>query len=103
MADLKALGYQFHLFTDTSTGQDCVLYRTTGGYRLEQVNTQPPVPLDGLVTVSPHPAARLTLAEARERFDLEGRPFLFFADSATARGAVLYQRDDGDLGLVTAD
>lgn len=101
--ELEALDYEFHLFTESGTGQDCVLYRVPGGYRLAQLRPGPVV-ADGVpVTVSPQPAPLLTLAEARERFDLDGRSFLFFAEAGTHRGAVLYQRYDGHLGLVTAD
>ncbi|WP_143249785.1 sigma 54 modulation/S30EA ribosomal C-terminal domain-containing protein [Amycolatopsis sacchari] len=97
--ELQALGYEFHLFTDAGTGQDCVLYRVPGGLRLAGLD---PAVQGGPATVSPHPAPRLTLDEARERFELDDRPFLFFAEAGTGRGALLHRRHDGDLGLVTA-
>jgi Sigma 54 modulation/S30EA ribosomal protein C terminus len=33
-AELDLLDYDFHLFTERSTGQDSVIYRTASGYRL---------------------------------------------------------------------
>ncbi|MEV4143838.1 sigma 54 modulation/S30EA ribosomal C-terminal domain-containing protein [Amycolatopsis sp. NPDC049691] len=45
---------------------------------------------------------RLTAEAAGERLDALELPFLFFRDSGTERGAVLYLRYDGHYGLVTA-
>ena len=33
-ADAEQMDYDFHLFTERSTGEDSVIYRTAGGYRL---------------------------------------------------------------------
>lgn len=38
--------------------------------------------------------------EAAQRMDLLGHAFFFFANSATGRSAVVYRRDDGDVGLI---
>src|SRR5579875_793382 len=35
VADMELLDYDFHLFTERSTGQDSVIYRAGGGYRLD--------------------------------------------------------------------
>ncbi|MFI8458033.1 sigma 54 modulation/S30EA ribosomal C-terminal domain-containing protein [Kitasatospora sp. NPDC085464] len=43
----------------------------------------------------------LTVAEAVSRLDLTGLPFVFFTDTATGRGNVLYHRYDGHYGLIT--
>jgi hypothetical protein len=40
--------------------------------------------------------------EAVERLESGGEPYVFFVDSTTARGAVVYHRYDGHWGLVTA-
>ena len=101
-AELDLLDYDFHLFTERSTGQDSVIYRTPGGYRLAMAHPKPSRlgPLPTSVTVSPLPAPRLTVQEAAERLDESGQPFTFFIDAATGRGCVLYHRYDGHYGLL---
>lgn len=104
-AEMDELDYDFHLFTEVSSGQDSVLYRTADGLRLGQVDGPAPgFTADVPVSVSPHPAAELTTAEAVERLSLSGLPFVFFRD-ATAdgehRGRLVYQRYDGHFGLIT--
>jgi hypothetical protein len=76
--DLDLLDYDFYLFTDADSGQDCVIYRTgPTGYRLAQLDPDPArtfvtaVPL----TVSERPAPVLTVAEARKQLDATGLPF----------------------------
>lgn len=102
--DLRLLDYDFHLFTEDSSGVDSVLYRVgRGGYRLAQVDPDPHrrrAPVTP-VTVSHQPAARLSLPEAVARLNLSGQPFLFYADPDTGRGRVLYRRHDGHYGLIT--
>ena len=91
LAEMELMDYDFHLFTDSDTGQDSVVYRTDpGGYRLER--------LDGSADTPPVPV--LSLAEAKERLDASGA-FVFFADQTTGRGNVLYRRFDGHYGLIT--
>ncbi|PZH10800.1 hypothetical protein C1I97_13540 [Streptomyces sp. NTH33] len=101
--ELETMDYDFHLFTDIGTGEDSVLYRSgPTGYRLAQVHPRPHLvgPVAVPLTVSDLPAPRLTLAEARQRLDIGGLPFVFFADAATGRGNVLYHRYDGHYGLI---
>lgn len=45
---------------------------------------------------------KLTLnpLEAALRMDLVGHPFYFFTNVETGRAAVVYRRDDGDIGLI---
>lgn len=102
--DLEMMDYHFHLFTEIGTGEDSVVYRTgPTGYRLAQVSphahpvAEAAVPL----TVSNQPAPRLALADAKQRLDITGLPFVFFADDDTGRGQVLYHRYDGHYGLIT--
>jgi Sigma 54 modulation/S30EA ribosomal protein C terminus len=101
-AELDLLDYDFHLFTERSTGQDSVIYRTTSGYRLAMAHPKPdrlgPVP--GSMTVSKLPAPRLTVEEAAERLEATGQPFVFFADMGTGRGSLIYHRYDGHYGLI---
>lgn len=101
--DMDLLDYDFYLFTEADTGQDCVIYRAgRTGYRLAQLDPDPArtfvtaVPL----TVSERPASVLTVAEARRQLDATGLPFLFFAEPTSGRGRVLYRRYDGHYGLV---
>ena len=102
--DLEQLDYDFHLFAEAATGQDSILYRTGGGYRLSQVTPQPARlgPMSVPVSFSPAAAPRLTVAQATSRLEATGLPFVFFADAGTGRGQVLYHRYDGDYGLITA-
>ncbi|MFF5258164.1 sigma 54 modulation/S30EA ribosomal C-terminal domain-containing protein [Actinomadura viridis] len=100
--DMDMMDYDFSLFTDVATGQDSVVYRSGDGYRLAQA--EPPAeradPVAVPLTVSPQPAARLDEAEAIERLEMSGQPFVFFVDRATGRGRVLYHRYDGHYGLI---
>ncbi len=103
--EMESLDYDFHLFTEEGTGQDSVLYREgPAEYRLAQVNPESAdklAPFEMPLTISPQPAARLTVDEAIERIGLLGLPFLFFVDAARDRGSVLYHRYDGHYGLIT--
>jgi len=42
----------------------------------------------------------MTAEEAAERMDLLGHGFFFFTNAETKRAAVVYRRDDGDIGLI---
>jgi ribosome-associated translation inhibitor RaiA len=101
-AELDLLDYDFHLFTECSTGQDSVIHRTTSGYRLAMAHPKPgrlgPVP--GSMTVSKLPAPRLTVEEAAGRLEAMGQPFVFFIDTHTGRGSLIYHRYDGHYGLI---
>ncbi|GAA0952340.1 HPF/RaiA family ribosome-associated protein [Actinocorallia libanotica] len=100
--DMEALDYDFHLFTDVATGQDSVLYRHADAYRMAQTDPKPRRESTAIdLTVSPHPAPRITVREAIERLEATGLPFTFFADAETGRGNVLYHRYDGHYGLIT--
>lgn len=100
--DMQMLGYDFHLFTEEGSGEDCVLHRVGDALRLSQVHPHPERVTPGEVpfTVSTQPAPVLTVEQAVERLDLTGWPFVLFADARTGRGAVLYHRYDGHLGLI---
>jgi hypothetical protein len=50
--------------------------------------------------VSTQNAPQLSAAEAIDRLNLSGQPFLLYADAATGRGRVLYRRYDGHYGLI---
>jgi ribosomal subunit interface protein len=96
--EMDLLGHEFFLFVDRGTGQDAVVRRTREGYAVQGVVTWPtgsvvPVAYDG---TAPH----LGLAEAEDRLEHGGEPFVFFLDRTTDRGAVLYLRHDGHCGLI---
>ncbi|WP_067814826.1 ribosome hibernation promotion factor [Nocardia inohanensis] len=99
--DMELLDYDFHLFTESGSGIDSVLYRESGGYRLAQLESRPEAVLRGSVpfTISPAAAPVTTVAGAIERLELTGWPFVFFRDGD--RGRVLYHRYDGHYGLLT--
>lgn len=103
--EMDLLDYDFHLFTESGTGQDSVLYRVgETGYRLAQVTPVPRTRLAAFelpVTLSAQPAPRLTADQAAERLNQLGLPFVFFVDARSKRGSVLYHRYDGHYGLIT--
>lgn len=104
VAEMNQMDYDFHLFTEIGSGEDSVVYRAAPtGYRLAQVDPQPQriAPSQTAPTVSAHPAPRLTVAEAAQRLELIGLPFLFFAAADSGRGCVIYHRYDGHYGLIT--
>ena len=102
-ADMEMLRFEFYLFTDQTTGQDSVIYRADGGYRMARARpaTGWPGPASGSVTVSERPAPWLAPAAAVGRLEALGQPFVFFVNPETGRGSLVYHRYDGHYGLVT--
>lgn len=102
-ADLELLGYDFHLFTEEATGEDSVIYRTAGGYRMTRAHqgTARPVPADASITVSERPVPGLSPGAAAARLEALGQPFVFFVDIQTGHGSLIYHRYDGHYGLIT--
>jgi ribosomal subunit interface protein len=105
VSDMEQVGHDFFLFTDSSSGQDAVVYRLPGGgygghtadgARLHLGTSEVGV-LEGVGA-----AALMTEEQAVEHLDLAGDPFVFHLDPATGRGRVLYRRFDGNYGLITA-
>ncbi|GAA4445750.1 sigma 54 modulation/S30EA ribosomal C-terminal domain-containing protein [Actinokineospora soli] len=100
IADMDALGYDFHLYTDSS-GEDCLLHRVDGGHILSGAHGRPPWRAgDPAVLVRDDRAPWLTAEQAMARLDLSGRPFLFYVDQTDRRARLLYQRADGGYGVV---
>ena len=101
-AEAELLDYDFHLFTEKSTGEDGVIYRTAGGYRLALAHrrTRRLGPVGPPITVSETPAPRLPVTEAATRLEAAGQPFLFFVNTETGRGNLIYHRYDGHYGLI---
>jgi hypothetical protein len=102
VADAGLLGYDFHLFTEKSTGEDSVICRSGDGYRLMMARPRACRlgPVDPSITVCPAPAPRLSMAGAIGRLEAAGQPFLFFVNAETSRGNLIYHRYDGHYGLV---
>jgi ribosome-associated translation inhibitor RaiA len=99
-AEMDLMDYDFHLFTDADTGLESVIYRAGAtGYRLASASP-PPEHAQERITVSEQPGQRLSVAEARDRLELAGWPFVFFVDSADGHASVLYHRFDGHYGLL---
>lgn len=101
-AEAELLDYDFHLFTERSTGQDGVIYRAAGGYRLQLAHpgTGRLGPVAPSIIISAQSAPRLSLSEAVTRLETAGQPFLFFLNAETNRGNLLYLRYDGHYGLI---
>jgi len=101
-ADAELMDYDFHLFTEKSTGEDSVICRTAGGYglALAHLRTGRLGPVDPSITVSKMPAPRLPVTGAVARLEAAGQPFLFFINAETGRGNLLYHRYDGHYGLI---
>jgi hypothetical protein len=101
LADLDLLDYDFHLFTDRTTGQDSVLYRAADGYCLTQAGPAAAhAALPATVKLAAEPVPVLTVGDAIARLEALGREFLFFLDTGTGRGSVVYHRYDGHYGLI---
>lgn len=99
--DLYALDHRFFLFTDSSDGVDSVVYEEDGGVRLRRLTGDVPAELDGFdIEVVEAPAPEMTDEQAADRLDSSNERFVFYKDSDTGRGAVVYRRYDGHYGLV---
>ncbi|MGI8939255.1 MAG: ribosome hibernation-promoting factor, HPF/YfiA family [Iamia sp.] len=70
--------------------------------------TAPPEAPDGqgparIVKVKRFATMGMTADEAAQRMDLLGHGFFFFTNLDTGRAAVVYRREDGDIGLIDED
>ncbi|MCS0636899.1 sigma 54 modulation/S30EA ribosomal C-terminal domain-containing protein [Streptomyces sp. LP05-1] len=104
LVDLDVLDYDFFLFTEESSGRDSMVFRDPGTGRPRLTATGGPGYLPRTapgLTLSTLPAPVLSVGQAAERLELGGVPFVFFADTGSGRGCVLYHRYDGHYGLIT--
>ncbi|MGW5924131.1 sigma 54 modulation/S30EA ribosomal C-terminal domain-containing protein [Nocardia fluminea] len=102
--DMSLLDYDFHLFTESGSDVDSVLYRSgPTGLRLAQLDPRPDQVSPGAVPVSISSARPpvLGVEAAVDRLEVTGWPFVFFRDMERDRGRVLYHRYDGHYGLLT--
>ncbi len=103
-AEMDLLDYDFYLFTERATGQDSVLYRTYNGFQLVQARPRHGDlgPTAASITVSDQFPPRLDTAGAIDRLEALDLPFLFFVDSETGRGSLIYHRYDGHYGHISS-
>jgi ribosomal subunit interface protein len=103
--DLELLGHDFYLFTDLETGADSVLFHPEEGDHLELIQAadenRVPASCSAFVVASTQHPVEMTISEARERLDITGERFVFFVNTETGRGNVIYRRYDGHYGLIT--
>lgn len=99
--DMDMLGHDFYLFTDLTTGKDALVYRDGDGRFGIRGEAVPDGGTDALVERA-GAAPTLSEAEAIDRLNVSGEPFLFYLDPESGRGRVLYLRYDGHYGLITA-
>lgn len=105
VTEMELLDYDFHLFTEKSSGTAAVVYRAgPAEYRVALVAPSLAGEVDpprGPVTISAYPLPCLREQDALQRLDLLDLPFLFFIDAAQGRVSVLYRRFDGGYALLT--
>jgi hypothetical protein len=102
-AFVNAMDYDVMLYTDAETGQDAIIYRAgpTGLRLARQASMHPAaLPVTLPLTVNSRKIPNLAVAQAARRLAESWLPFVFFTDSDSRRGNVLYRRYDGDLGLI---
>ncbi|MFB7669343.1 sigma 54 modulation/S30EA ribosomal C-terminal domain-containing protein [Kitasatospora sp. NPDC056138] len=103
---MAGMDFDFHLFADAVTGQDCLVHcqDPTGGYRIVRAGGAgqggTTAGTAWSVAESLHPAPRIGVTEAARRLWLSGRPFVFFTGLRDGRGRILYRRYDGHYGLI---
>ncbi|HEU5151405.1 MAG TPA: ribosome-associated translation inhibitor RaiA [Iamia sp.] len=68
----------------------------------EEVEDDAPA-LPKIVKVKRFAPMGMTADEAAQRMDLLGHGFFFFTNLDTGRAAVVYRREDGDIGLIDED
>ncbi len=119
--DLELLGYDFLLFTEQSSGTDCVLAHpvhpahpahpagpgigsVVAPVELHGMADRPELRArlarPGLVAVE-RPVPRLGVTDALDLLDTSGERFELFENARTGRRNVVYRRHDGHYGLIT--
>ncbi|NUR25415.1 MAG: hypothetical protein HOV83_06120 [Catenulispora sp.] len=97
-AALADLDLHIHLYADSATGADTVVFRV--GSDLRVASSAGPSSASAGVPAGEDEVPTLTAAQATVRLKNAQSPFLFYTDAATGRGNVLYQRYDRQLGLL---
>ncbi|WP_433087921.1 hypothetical protein ACQP1P_18525 [Dactylosporangium sp. CA-052675] len=102
-AHLAAMDYDAYLFVDAATGEDALVHRAgPTGLQLTRQRSMHPAggPGTPAPTVNPRRPPVLSPDAAAARMAEGWLPFLFFTDSGTGRGSLVYRRYDGGTGLV---
>jgi hypothetical protein len=95
--EMDLLDHDFYLYRDAESNRPALVHRLPeGGYGVQGVDPDGTVTT---VTYEPKPPS-LTDGEARARLEADGEPFVFYLDSDTGSGRVLYRRYDGHYGLI---
>lgn len=101
--DLEMLEDDWLLYVDESTRADAVIRRLQDedGFGVSIVGDQPDISGDGPYDLRADGSPpELAIDDAIERLDVGEEPRVFFVDTGTGRGAVVYRRYDGHYGLV---
>ncbi len=95
--EMDLLDHDFFLYRDVASGKPALVHRSSDGrYAVSgaeagetaaEVSHEPPPPM-------------LTDAAARTRLEADGEPFVFYLESESGDGRVLYHRYDGHYGLI---
>ena len=100
--ELEAMDLEFYLFDDLASGEDALVERRPDGV-IELYLATPhglAVAATPGVHVSELRVPLLYVTDAVEWLNVTGDGHVFFVDSVTTRGAVLYRRYDGHYGLI---
>lgn len=101
--EMEQLDHDFYLFVNVDTHEDNLVQRLDDGtYLLAELRTHDPQ-LDGSVASIKAAATmppELDLDGAVELLNVENVNFVFYLDSGSDRGHVLYRRFDGNYGLI---
>jgi len=101
--ELEQLDHDFYLFVNIDTHEDNVVQRLDDAtYLLAELRTHDP-DLDGCVApikAAETKPAELTVEDAQALLDVEQVNFVFFLNTETDRGNVLYRRFDGHYGHI---
>jgi ribosome-associated translation inhibitor RaiA len=104
--DMDQLDYEFFLFRDLASGEDALLRRQPDGSllltRLRPAGFEDR-PVAMTVTVGAGTPSTLTVDEAIETLNAGHQPCVFFANTTTGRGNVVYRRYDGHYGVITPE
>jgi ribosomal subunit interface protein len=98
---LEDLDHEFFLFHDVSTNADAVVYwRDDGLLAVIEPPSARPSDDTGPVVERNRFSAPIGLDTAVHEMNAVGHRFLFFENSGTGRGNVIYRRYDGHYGLI---
>ena len=96
--EMDLLDHDFFLYRDLGSNGPALVHRLPENrYGVQGVEP------DGTTAAVIHEPAppSLTDDEARGRLEADGEPFVFYLDSESGEGRVLYHRYDGHYGLIT--